>query len=359
MENDKTNSYIDYRDRFAEKYHHKNDEYWKDLEKFLDYVLDEFFLPSGERWRWEVGEFKYWVESTIRGAEPVCGQLFLQDIFIKRMGIRENEALFLVYGKGRKEKVPEPDELDKVFREELFSICRNVEKQIDEELIGTFAGGNFEIKGKIPNFTVGFGCIQYFWTSEIKIEDIKRVLKTEPEIHGRKLCYFEKGLCEIWMDSKTGILEGIYEFLPSQTHKAILKRSQREILKKHIRKFDKKVETESANNLLHEISALIHKKGMNLKNDGRNMLGDSLAETRMSIFLKTVGCERAAKELVEMRNRIFSGGAALLEEPELVEIFYEEQGVPDFEEQVAEKMDIKGLSREDAVWEIHRKYYKL
>ena len=60
-----------------------------------------------------------------------------------------------------------------------------------------------------------------------------------------------------------------------------------------------------------------------------------------------------------MRNRIFSGGAALLEEPELVEMFYEEQGVPDFEEQVAEKMDIKGLSREDAVWEIHRKYYKL
>ena len=59
MENDKTNSYIDYIDRFAEKYHHKNDEYWKDLEKFLDYVLDEFFLPSGERWRWEVGEFKY------------------------------------------------------------------------------------------------------------------------------------------------------------------------------------------------------------------------------------------------------------------------------------------------------------
>ena len=261
--------------------------------------------------------------------------------------------------KVEKKKVPEPDELDKVLRERIFLTCRNVEKQIDEELIGTFAGGNFEIKGKIPNFTVGFGCIQYFWTSEIEIEDVKRVLKTEPEIHGRKLCYFEKGLCEIWMDSKTGILEGIYEFLPSQTHKAILKRSQRDFLKKRIKKFDKKVETESANEILHEISALIHKKGMNLKNDDRNMLGESLAEMRMSIFLKTVGCERAAKELVEMRNRIFSGGAALLEEPELVEMFYEEQGVPDFEEQVAEKMDIKGLSREDAVWEIHRKYYKL
>ena len=183
-------------------------------------------------------------------------------------------------------------------------------------------------------------------------------MQKEPERHGRKLCYLEKGLCEIWMDSKTGILEGIYEFLPSQSQKAVLKLSQRDFLKKRIRNFDEKVETESANSLLHEISALIHGKGMNWKRDGRNMLGDSLTETRMSIFLKTVGCERAAKELVEMRNRIFSGGAALLDDPKLVERFYEEQGLLDFEEQVAERMDIKGLSREDAIWEIHRKYYK-
>ena len=158
--------------------------------------------------------------------------------------------------------------------------------------------------------------------------------------------------------SKTGILEGIYEFLPDSEQKAILKLSQRDILKKRIKNFDEKVETESANSLLHEISSIVHNKGMNWKKDDRNMLGNSLTEIRMSIFLKTVGCERAARELVEMRNRIFSGGAALLDGPELVERYYEEQGILDFEEQVAEKMDIKGISRKDAIWEIHRKYYK-
>ena len=358
MEENKSNSYIEYIDMFAEKYSHKNNDDWKDLEEYFDYVLNDYFLPNGEHVRQEVWDFKYWVEATERGSEAICGQLCLQDTFIELISIRENEALFLVYGKGRKEKVPEPDELDKEFRAKLFAICRETEKRIDEELIGTFAGGNFEIKGKIPNFTVGLGCVEYFWTSEIEFEDVKRVLQTEPERHGRKLCYLEKGLCEIWMDSKTGILEGIYEFLPSQSQKAVLKLSQRDFLKKHIRNFDEKVETESANSLLHEISSLIHSKGMNWKRDGRNMLGDSLTETRMSIFLKTVGCERAVKELVEMRNRIFSGGAALLDDPKLVERFYEEQGLLDFEEQVAEKMDIKGLSREDAIWEIHRKYYK-
>ena len=352
------NLYIFFIDKHAEEYNYRNTQAWKDFEKYFDYVLNDYFLPNGEHVRQEVWDFKYWVERQERVCEIHCGQSFLQDTFVEGRGIRENEALFLVYGKGRKEKVPEPDELDKEFRAKLFAICREVEKRIDEELIGTFAGGNFEIKGKIPNFTVGLGCVEYFWTSEIEFEDVKRVLQTEPERHGRKLCYLEKGLCEIWMDSKTGILEGIYEFLPSQSQKAVLKLSQRDFLKKRIRNFDEKVETESANSLLHEISSLIHRKGINWKRDGRNMLGDSLTETRMSIFLKTVGCERAAKELVEMRNRIFSGGAALLDDPKLVERFYEEQGLPDFEEQVAEKMDIKGLSREDAIWEIHRKYYK-
>ena len=355
---EKKNSYIDYLDNDAQKYDHTIREDWKELEEYFDYVLNDCFLPNGEHLRQEVWDFKYWVESTERVTEQLCGQLVVQNALIINRNTRENEALFLVYGKGRKEKVPEPDELDKEFRAKLFAICREVEKRIDEELIGTFAGGNFEIKGKIPNFTVGLGCVEYFWTSEIEFEDVKRVLQTEPERHGRKLCYLEKGLCEIWMDSKTGILEGIYEFLPSQSQKAVLKLSQRDFLKKRIRNFDEKVETESANSLLHEISSLIHSKGMNWKRDGRNMLGDDLTETRMSIFLKTVGCERAAKELVEMRNRIFSGGAALLDDPKLVERFYEEQGLPDFEEQVAEKMDIKGLSREDAIWEIHRKYYK-
>ena len=355
---EKKNSYIDYLDNDAQKYDHTIREDWKELEEYFDYVLNDCFLPNGEHLRQEVWDFKYWVESTERVTEQLCGQLVVQNALIINRNTREYEALFLVYGKGRKEKVPEPDERDKEFRAKLFAICRETEKRIDEELIGTFAGGNFEIKGKIPNFTVGLGCDEYFWTSEIEFEDVKRVLQKEPERHGRKLCYLEKGLCEIWMDSKTGILEGIYEFLPSQSQKAVLKLSQRDFLKKRIRNFDEKVETESANSLLHEISVIIHRKGINWKRDGRNMLGDDLTETRMSIFLKTVGCERAAKELVEMRNRIFSGGAALLDDPKLVERFYEEQGLLDFEEQVAEKMDIKGLSREDAIWEIHRKYYK-
>ena len=354
----KFNKYLKNIDESSKEYNYKIQEGWKDLEKYFDYVLNDYFLPNGEHVRQEVWDFKYWVEATERAIEQLCGQLCLQDHAIKWRNIRENEALFLVYGKGRKEKVPEPDEIDEIVRPQLFSICREVERRIDEELIGTFAGGNFEIKGKIPNFTVGLGCVEHYWTSEIEFEDVKRVLQKEPERHGRKLCYLEKGLCEIWMDSKTGILEGIYEFLPSQSQKAVLKLSQRDFLKKRIRNFDEKVETESANSLLHEISVIIHRKGMNWKRDGRNMLGDSLTETRMSIFLKTVGCERAAKELVEMRNRIFSGGAALLDDPKLVERFYEEQGLIDFEEQVAEKMDIKGLSREDAIWEIHRKYYK-
>lgn len=354
----KENSFIDYIDTFAEEYNHKEYNGWKELEEYFDYTLNRCFLPNGEHFKEEVWEFKYWVESTERVTEQICGQLCLQDTFTELRNTREYEALFLVYGKGKKEKVPEPDEQDKIRRPKLFAICREVEKKIDEEIIGTVAGGGIEIKGMIPNFTVGLGCIEYFWTSEIELADVKRILQSEPERRGTKLCYLEKGLCEIWLDPKTGILEGIYEFLPDLEQKAILKLSQRDILKKRIKNFDKKVETESANSLLHEISALIHNKGMNWKKDDRNMLGNSLTEIRMSIFLKTVGCERAARELVEMRNRIFSGGAALLDDPELVERYYEEQGILDFEEQVAEKMDIKGISRKDAIWEIHRKYYK-
>ena len=355
---EKKNIYIDYLDNEAQKYDHTTREDWKELEKYFDYVLNDCFLDNGEHLRQEVWDFKYWVESTERVTEQICGQLEVQNFLVNNRNTREYEALFLVYGKGKKEKVPEPDEQDEIRRPKLFAICREAEKKINEEIIGTVAGGGIEIKGMLPNFTVGLGCIEYFWTSEIELADVKRILQSEPERRGTKFCYLEKGLCEIWLDPKTGILEGIYEFLPDSEQKAILKLSQRDILKKRIKNFDEKVETESANSLLHEISALIHNKGMNWKKDDRNMLGNSLTEIRMSIFLKTVGCERAARELVEMRNRIFSGGAALLDDPELVERYYEEQGILDFEEQVAEKMDIKGISRNDAIWEIHRKYYK-
>ena len=354
----KINSYIEYLDANEEFFNYKKFPAWEDLEKYFDYVLNDCFLENGEHFRQEVWDFKYWVEGAERQYEADCGQLFLQDRFVNNRNTREYEALFLVYGKGKKEKVPEPDEQDKVFRTKLFAICREAEKKINEEIIGTVAGGGIEIKGMIPNFTVGFGCIEYFWTSEVELADVKRILQSEPERRGTKFCYLEKGLCEIWLDPKTGILEGIYEFLPDSEQKAILKLSQRDILKKCIKNFDEKVETESANSLLHEISSIIHNKGMNWKKDDRNMLGNSLTEIRMSIFLKTVGCERAARELVEMRNRIFSGGAALLDDPELVERYYEEQGILNFEEQVAEKRDIKGISRNDAIWEIHRKYYK-
>ena len=354
----KINSYIEYLDANEEFFNYKKFPAWEDLEKYFDYVLNDCFLENGEHFRQEVWDFKYWVEGAERQYEADCGQLFLQDRFVNNRNTREYEALFLVYGKGKKEKVPEPDEQDKVFRQKLFAICREAEKKINEEIIGTVAGGGIEIKGMLPNFTVGLGCIEYFWTSEVELADVKRILQSEPERRGTKFCYLEKGLCEIWLDPKTGILEGIYEFLPDSEQKAILKLSQRDVLKKRIKNFDEKIETESANSLLHEISSLIHNKGMNWKKDDRNMLGNNLTEIRMSIFLKTVGCERAARELVEMRNRIFSGGAALLDDPELVERYYEEQGILDFEEQVAEKMDIKGISRNDAIWEIHRKYYK-
>lgn len=358
MEENKSNSYIEYIDGYADEYNYKECNDWKDLEKYFDYVLNDYFLPNGERLRQEVWSFKHWVEMTEKNGEAICGQLWMQDTFTELRNTREYEALFLVYGKGKKEKVPEPDEQDKVFRQKLFAICREAEKKTNEEIIGTVAGGGIEIKGMLPNFTVGLGCIEYFWTSEVELADVKRILQSEPERRGTKFCYLEKGLCEIWLDPKTGILEGIYEFLPDSEQKAILKLSQRDILKKCIKNFDEKVETESANSLLHEISSIIHNKGMNWKKDDRNMLGNSLTEIRMSIFLKTVGCERAARELVEMRNRIFSGGAALLDDPELVERYYEEQGILNFEEQVAEKRDIKGISRNDAIWEIHRKYYK-
>ena len=75
MEENKSNSYIEYIDMFAEKYSHKNNDDWKDLEEYFDYVLNDYFLPNGEHVRQEVWDFKYWVEATERGSEAICGQL--------------------------------------------------------------------------------------------------------------------------------------------------------------------------------------------------------------------------------------------------------------------------------------------
>ena len=134
------NKFINYIDALAEEYNHKECDDWKELEEYFDYVLNDCFLPNGEHLRQEVWDFKYWVEESERQYEVDCGQLFLQNRFTNNRNTREYEALFLVYGKGRKEKVPEPDDQDKVLRPQLFSICRETEKKIDEELIGTFAG---------------------------------------------------------------------------------------------------------------------------------------------------------------------------------------------------------------------------
>ena len=118
----KVNSYFEYLDTNGKVVNYRISSAWKDLEKYFDYILNDCFLPNGEHLRQEVWDFKYWVEESERQYEIDCGQLFLQNRFTNNRNTREYEALFLVYGKGKKEKVPEPDERDKEFRDKLFAI---------------------------------------------------------------------------------------------------------------------------------------------------------------------------------------------------------------------------------------------
>ena len=53
----KFNKYLKNIDESSKEYNYKIQEGWKDLEKYFDYVLNDYFLPNGEHVRQEVWDF--------------------------------------------------------------------------------------------------------------------------------------------------------------------------------------------------------------------------------------------------------------------------------------------------------------
>lgn len=231
----------------------------------------------------------------------------------------------------------------------------DIEKEIISEIVGIKTSDGIEIKDAITEFVFDVEFALYAGMTEIKINDIKEALLTEAQIHKKCNCYVKKNVCEIWVNHKKGILEGFYPLL-ADNRKATVKSKEEEYLGKYIKEFDNVVIKKTANDLFHEIAYLIHKEGMEWGRYKRNYFGVNLSKNFKAVLKDSLEYETDARRYVEEENDLiimmmekivgFDAWADSIIETQMLT----------FEERVEEKMEIKGLSREDAIWEINRRW---
>ena len=156
------------------------------------------------------------------------------------------------------------------------------------------------------------------------------------------------------MNSKTGVLEGFYSLIPDN-RKAVVRHWRKEYLKKHIKNLDDIIIEKTANDFFHEITSRIQNEGMEWGRYKRNYFGSTIYNEYRKVFKNTLEYEKDAREYTDQWNDyyIYSMEVLIKEDKWLRAI--NEMQLYTFDELVDEKMEIKGLSREDAIWEINQR----
>lgn len=230
-----------------------------------------------------------------------------------------------------------------------------IEKQIRDEIIGTKTSDGIEITDAITEFIFDVEFALYSGMTEIKTADIKETLQAEAKIYKKCNCYIKEKVCEIWVNRKTGTLEGFYPLL-NDIRKATVKSKEEEFLGKYIKNLDDIVTKKTANNLFHEIAVLIHKEGIEWGRYKRNYFGINLSKKYKAVFKSSLEYEKDARRYVEEANDATIAVMEIIVKFDAWSDSIIETQILTFEEQLEERMEIKGLSREDAIWEINRRW---
>ena len=243
------------------------------------------------------------------------------------------------------------DEYNK-FRNYVINI--EVDSQVKDKIIGIETFDGITVKKAITEFIFDIEYALYVGNTNIKIEEITEVLQTEPEQFKKFNCYRKPNACEVWLNRKTGTLEGFYPLI-SDIRKAVVKENEEKYFKKYIKNLENIVVEKTANNLFHEIAYLIHKEGMEWGREKRNHFGITLCKEYSKVLKSTLEYEKDAREYVDQWNDFFiKAMEASVEEDEWLDAIIEMK-ILSFDELVAEKMDIKNISMEDAIWEINQR----
>ena len=78
---------------------------------------------------------------------------------------------------------------------------------------GTVANGGVKISGKFVHFTNQVIDSIYTGKSGVEIENIQKALKTKPQVLDETLYYTLDDICEVWVDSSTGMVTNVYSLV--------------------------------------------------------------------------------------------------------------------------------------------------
>ena len=100
----------------------------------------------------------------------------------------------------------------------------------------TVANGGVKISGKSAHFTNQVIGSIYTGKSGVEIENIQKALKTKPQVLDEILYYTLDDICEVWVDSSTGMVTNVYSLVDRGWENGDITKTE-----KNIENFNKKL----------------------------------------------------------------------------------------------------------------------